>query len=171
MNAVDTNTTTQYLTFHLREEVFALDISTVREVMDFTSITKMPCMPDYMRGVINLRGSVVPVIDLRQKMGMPSDYAGNSCIIITEVSAGDGTLVIGALADAVQEVMDLEQDHIEPPPKIGNGQRAEFIKGMGKQGDRFIMILDIEKLCASDSVSSACNDGFAAVPDLVQAAA
>src|SRR5574342_727501 len=102
--------TTQYLTFKLGDEVFALDITKVREVLDFTAITKVPRTPDFMRGVINLRGSVVPVVDLRLKFGMKAtEKTVNTCIIITEVTVDSETTVLGALADSVQEVIELER--------------------------------------------------------------
>jgi len=139
--------TTQYLTFKLSDEVFALDITKVREVLDFTTITKVPRTPGFMRGVINLRGSVVPVVDLRLKFGMPmTEKTVNTCIIIVEVKVDDETTILGALADSVQEVMDLEPDHIEPAPKIGTRLNTEFIKGMGKHNNNFIIILDIDKV-------------------------
>ena len=139
--------TTQYLTFKLDDEVFALDITKVREVLDFTSITKVPRTPDFMRGVINLRGSVVPVVDLRLKFGMTkTEKTVNTCIIITEVTVDNETTILGTLADSVQEVMDLEADHIAPAPKIGTSLNTEFIKGMGKHNEQFIIILDIDKV-------------------------
>src|SRR5512147_552864 len=109
--------TTQYLTFKLDDEVFALDITKVREVLDFTTVTKVPRTPEFMRGVINLRGSVVPVVDLRLKFGMTKTV--NTCVIIVEVKVDDETTILGALADSVQEVMDLGPENIEPAPKIG----------------------------------------------------
>src|SRR5512142_3430013 len=113
MSTATMNGTTQYLTFKLDEEVFALDIAKVREVLDFTTITKVPRTPEFMRGVINLRGSVVPVVDLRLKFGMTrTEKTVNTCIIIVEVKVDDDTTTLGALADSVQEVMDLEPDHI-----------------------------------------------------------
>jgi purine-binding chemotaxis protein CheW len=146
--------TTQYLTFELGGEVFALDISKVREVLDFTTITKVPRTPDFMRGVINLRGSVVPVVDMRLKFGMTqTEKTVNTCIIIVEVTLDGDTTVLGALADSVQEVMDLEPDQIEPAPKIGARLKTEFIKGMGKHDNKFIMILDIDKAFSSDELS------------------
>ena len=151
-----TNTTemTQYLTFRLDEEIFALDITKVREVLDYTVVTKVPRTPDFMRGVINLRGSVVPVIDLRLKFGMSATESGvNTCIIITEVQVDNETVVLGALADAVQEVLDLDAGSIAPPPKIGTKLRTEFIKGMGKRDDRFIIILDVDKVFSADELS------------------
>jgi purine-binding chemotaxis protein CheW len=144
---------TQYLTFRLEEEVFALDIAKVREVLDFTTVTKVPRTPDFMRGVINLRGSVVPVVDLRLKFGMPRTEKGvNTCIIIAEVLVDNETTILGALADSVEEVIDLEPDQIEPSPKIGLRLRTEFIKGMGKQNERFIVLLDIDKIFSNEDL-------------------
>jgi purine-binding chemotaxis protein CheW len=145
--------TTQYLTFRLEDELFALDIGKVREVLDFTSITKVPQTPDYMRGVINLRGSVVPVIDLRLKFGMTmAEQTVNTCVIIVEVEMDGEKVVMGAMADAVQEVLDLEPDQIEPAPRIGTKLNTDFIRGMGKHSDQFIIILDIEKVFSVDEL-------------------
>ena len=139
--------TTQFLTFRLEEELFALDIGKVREVLDFTSITKVPQTPDYMRGVINLRGSVVPVVDLRLKFGMTmAEKTVNTCVIIVEVDMDGEKVVMGAMADSVQEVLDLEPDHIEPPPRIGTKLNLDFIRGMGKHQEQFLIILDIDKV-------------------------
>jgi purine-binding chemotaxis protein CheW len=149
---------TQYLTFKLEEEVFALDITKVREVLDFTIITKVPRTPDFMRGVINLRGSVVPVVDMRLKFGMTqTEKTVNTCIIIMEVTLDRETAILGALADSVQEVMDLEPGQIEPAPKIGMGMKTEFIKGMGKHDNGFIMILDIDKVFSTDELALVQN--------------
>ncbi len=146
--------TTQYLTFKLADEVFALDISQVREVLDFTSITKVPRTPEFMRGVINLRGSVVPVVDMRLKFGMSkTENTVNTCIIIVEIDLDGDKTILGALADSVQEVIELEPGQIEPPPKIGTRLRTEFIRGMGKRDEHFIMILDIDKIFSADELS------------------
>jgi purine-binding chemotaxis protein CheW len=146
--------TTQYLTFKLDDEVFALDIGKVREVLDFTSITKVPRTPEFMRGVINLRGSVVPVVDLRLKFGMSkTENTVNTCIIIVEVTMDNETIILGALADSVQEVLDLEPGNIEPAPKIGTRLNTEFITGMGKRENRFIIILDIDKIFSTDELA------------------
>jgi purine-binding chemotaxis protein CheW len=145
---------TQYLTFKLDHEIFALDITKVREVLDFTAITKVPRTPPFMRGVINLRGSVVPVVDLRLKFGMPkTEQTVNTCIIITEVTVDGDTTILGALADSVQEVLDLGAENIEPAPKIGTKLNTEFIKGMGKQNDRFVLILDIDKVFSTEELA------------------
>jgi purine-binding chemotaxis protein CheW len=152
--------TTQYLTFKLADEVFALDITKVREVLDFTSVTRVPRTPEFMRGVINLRGSVVPVVDLRLKFGMSrTENSVNTCIIITEVKVDGDVTVLGALADSVQEVMDLGPENIAPPPRIGTKLRTEFITGMGKQNDRFVIILDIDKVFSVEELALAQGEG------------
>jgi purine-binding chemotaxis protein CheW len=165
MATAGTSETMQYLTFRLDEEIFALDITKVREVLDFTTVTKVPRTPDFMRGVINLRGSVVAVVDLRLKFGMTATESSvNTCIIITEVQVDNETVVLGALADAVQEVLDLDANSIAPPPRIGTKLRTEFIKGMGRQNDRFIIILDIDKVFSSEELTSVRQDEPAAGP-------
>ncbi|KAF0217436.1 MAG: purine-binding chemotaxis protein [Geobacteraceae bacterium] len=151
---------TQYLTFKLEEEVFALDIGKVREVLDFTTLTKVPQTPEFMRGVINLRGSVVPVVDMRLKFGMTeTDKTLNTCIIIVEIAVDGECTVIGAMADSVQEVIDLEPEQIEPPPRIGTKLNTEFIRGMGKRDDQFIIILDIDKVFSSADLAIAQETG------------
>lgn len=154
--AVDTIVaTTQFLTFKLDEELFALDIGKVREVLDFTSITKVPQTPDYMRGVINLRGSVVPVVDMRIKFGMTmSETTVHTCVIIVEVEMDGEKVVMGAMADAVQEVLDLEPEQIEPPPRLGTKMNSDFIRGMGKLNDQFIIILDIDRVFSTDDLAA-----------------
>lgn len=147
--------TAQYLTFRLEEEVFALDISQVREVLDFTAITKVPRTPEFMRGVINLRGSVVPVVDMRLKFGMSrTEQTLNTCIIIVEINIDGDRLILGALADSVQEVIELGPGQIEPAPRIGTRLDTEFIKGMGKRDEEFIIILDIDKIFSMDELAS-----------------
>jgi len=146
----------QYLTFQLNDEIFALDVSHVREILEFTTVTKVPKTPEYMRGVINLRGSVVPVLDMRLKFGMSmTEKTVNTCIIVVEVSFEGETSIIGALVDSVEEVFELEPGQIEPAPKIGVQLKTEFIKGMGKRDDRFIIILDIDKVFSSEELSMA----------------
>lgn len=150
--------TGQYLTFKLEDEVFALDISKVREVLDFTAVTKVPGTPDFMLGVINLRGSVVTVVDMRLKLGKTrTETTVNTCVIIVEIELDGEVTVLGALADSVQEVMDLDQDQIEPPPRIGARLNTKFIKGMGKRDSGFIIILDIDKVFSVDELAMA-ND-------------
>jgi purine-binding chemotaxis protein CheW len=154
MSVAEISETTQYLTFKLEDEVFALDIAKVREVLEYTTVTKVPRTPDFMCGVINLRGGVVPVVNMRLKFGLAdAEKTVNTCIIIVEMNVDGETTVLGALADSVQEVMDLEADQIEPAPKIGTRLRTEFIKGMGKHDSKFIMILDIDKVFSADELA------------------
>lgn len=146
----------QFLTFKLDEEVFALDIGKVREVLDFTTVTKVPQTPDFMRGVINLRGNVVPVVDLRLKFALPkTEKTINTCIIITEVEVEGETLVLGAMVDSVQEVLDLEPEQIEPAPRIGTKLNTDFIRGMGKRDGEFIIILDIDFVFSAEELTIA----------------
>ena len=150
-NSIETN---QYLTFKLEDEVFGLAIGKVREVLDFTTITKVPRTPEYMRGVINLRGSVVPVVDLHLKFGLAqTEKTVNTCIIIVEISMEGEITVLGALADSVQEVVELEPEQIEPAPKIGTKLNTEFIKGMGKREEEFIILLDIDKVFSNEELT------------------
>jgi purine-binding chemotaxis protein CheW len=145
---------TQHLTFKLDEEVFALDISKVREVLEYTTVTKVPQTPDFMCGVINLRGGVVPVVDLRLKFDMAeAEKTVNTCIIIVEVTLDGESAVLGALVDSVQEVFEFEPDQIEPAPKIGTKLKTDFIKGMGKRDEHFIMILDIDRVFSTDELA------------------
>lgn len=147
--------TTQFLTFTLAEEVFAVDVARVREILEMPSITKVPQVPDFMRGVINLRGCVVPVIDLRLKFGMEeTDQTVNTCIIVVEVNMDGENIVLGALADSVQEVIEMEPSQIEAAPHIGTHLRTEFLKGMGKHNERFVMILDIDKVFSGTELAA-----------------
>ena len=152
--------TSQYLTFKLEDEVFALDIAKVREVLDFTSIAKVPQTPDFMLGVINLRGTVVPVVDMRLKFAMTrAETTVNTCIIIVEIEIDGENTVLGALVDSVQEVMDLDPDQIEPAPRIGTRLNTKFIKGMGKRDNHFIIIMDIDKIFSTDELAMARDMG------------
>ena len=140
----------QYLTFKLADETFALDVAKVREILELTTITKVPRTPDFMRGVINLRGSVVPVVDMRLKFGMSmTEQTVNTCIIVVEVTLDGDVIVLGALADSVQEVVEMEPGSIESAPHIGAKLDTNFIKGMGKIDAHFVMILDIDRIFSS----------------------
>jgi purine-binding chemotaxis protein CheW len=156
MNEPMINETNQYLTFKLGEEIYALDIRKVREVLEYTMVTKVPQTPPFMRGVINLRGGVVPVVDMRLKFGMEkTENTVNTCIIISEIVIDDETTILGALADSVQEVIELEPGQIEPPPRMGARLNTEFIRGMGKRDGEFIIILNIDKVFSFEEVSLA----------------
>ena len=153
MNETHIKETAQYLTFKLGEELFALDVTQVREVLDVTAVTKVPRSPDYMRGVINVRGNVVPVADMRLKFGLAqADHTVDTRIVVMELILENESLVIGALADSVHDVMDMDPEQIEAAPKIGAKWTTNFIKGIGKTGDQFIILLDIDKVFSSEEV-------------------
>lgn len=144
----------QYLTFGLGNETFAVDVAKAREVLDGINITKVPQTPEYMLGVINLRSSVVPVIDMRLKFGMESaEQTVDTCIIVLEVHVDDDSIVVGALADSVREVLDILPEQIEPPPRLGTKLNTEFIQGMGNCNDEFVIILDIDKVFSVEELS------------------
>ncbi len=154
MGVAEITESVQYLTFKLADEIFALDVAKVREILELTTITKVPKTPDFMRGVINLRGSVVPVVDMRLKFGMDmTEQTVNTCIIVVEVRLNGETMVLGALADSVQEVVEMEPENIEPAPSIGTRMDTDFIRGMGKIDDNFVMILDIDRIFSSSELS------------------
>jgi purine-binding chemotaxis protein CheW len=147
------NTTLQYLTFGLGEEVFALETGSVREVIELVSVTRIPKTPPYMRGVINLRGHAVPVVDLRIKFDMPkAQDTVNTCIIIVDVEVEGENCYMGAIVDSVREVFEMTSDQINPPPRMGTSIKADFIRGMGKQNEEFIMILDIGKVFSPEEL-------------------
>lgn len=152
-SAIDTS---QHLTFTLGKEVFALDIASVREVLELTAITKIPRTPDFMRGVINLRGHAVPVMDLRLKFGMPAAEATvDTCIIIVEVDFEGESIVMGGMVDSVREVFEIAPDRIETAPRMGTSISTDYIKGIGKQDDVFIIILDIGRIFSAAELALA----------------
>lgn len=152
--------TTQYLTFKLGDELFALDVSQVREVLDVTAITKVPRAPEFMRGVINVRGSVVPVVDMRLKFGMSrTENTIDTRVVVMDLSLDGDTTVLGALADSVHEVMDLEPEQIEEPPRVGSRWKTEFIKGIGKRDEDFIILLDIDRIFSIDELAIVQDTG------------
>ncbi len=155
MNAEANTANHTYLTCKLGEEVFALGIHQVREVLDYTRVTRVPQTPDFMTGVINVRGGVVPVVDMRVKFGMSeAEKTVNTCIIIMELELEGEVVPVGALADSVEEVLDLEPGQIEPAPRIGTNLRTDFIKGMGKLDDYFAIILDINRIFSSEELAA-----------------
>lgn len=151
--------TSQYLTFKLDQELFAVDIAKVREVLEFTTMTKVPRTPDFMRGVINLRGNVVPVVDMRLKLGLTmTEKTVDTCVVISEVAVDGERTVLGALVDSVQEVIDLDASHVSPPPHMGSRIDASVIRGMGKREDQFIMILDLDRVFTADELRAAATE-------------
>lgn len=145
---------TQYLTFKLGSETFAIPISNVREVLKLPDLTDIPGTPDFMRGVINVRGSVVSVVDLNRKFGKPMTVENKkrTRIIIVESPNRAKKTVIGAMADSVDEVLDLRDDQIEPPPDVGVDLKTDFVKGIGKSDDRFIILLDVVRVFSTEEL-------------------
>lgn len=150
-NEIQENT---YLTFYLDEELFGLNIHLVREVLEYTSITKVPMTADFMRGIINVRGHVVPVVDLRRKFGLAeAELTINTCIIIVELEIDGESTTMGALVDGVQEVLDIPKEQIEASPRLGSKINTRFIQGIAKLGERFIIILDIQAVFSMEELS------------------
>ncbi|MBN8456111.1 chemotaxis protein CheW [Accumulibacter sp.] len=144
----------QYLTFLLGGEMFAVAILNVKEIIEYGNLTEIPMMPPFIRGVINLRGAVVPVIDLAARFGGAESQVGKrSCIVILEVSEADSRHDIGVMVDAVSEVIEIPGSEIEPPPSFGARIRADFIHGMGKVAGRFVIILNIFKVLSVDEIA------------------
>ena len=142
-----------YLSFKLGEETFASNVSKVLNILEMMKITKVPRAPSYMKGVINLRGVVLPVIDTRLKFGMsPIEITPNTCILVLDVKVNDQEVKVGAMVDSVQEVLELYKDDIQPPPSIGSKYESEFIYGMAKSGEEFIMLLDMDKVFSADEI-------------------
>jgi purine-binding chemotaxis protein CheW len=151
---MESSNANQYLTFTLDDEHYAIGVGQVREVLEYTKITRLPRTAAFMKGIINLRGAGVPVIDLRLKFGLaetPIDK--DTSIIVMEVDAGEGRVVVGALADAVHEVVEIEEKAIEPAPRFGTRLAAEFIKGVGKRDEGFVILLDIDRIFNAEEVS------------------
>lgn len=154
MSETDVKDINQFLTFTLGKEIFALDIGTVREVLELTTITKIPRTPQFMRGVINLRGHAVPVVDMRLKLGMSQgEDTVDTCIIIVEIDFDGEQTVMGALVDSVREVFEMPPETIEAAPRMGAAVNAEYIRGMGRQDDNFIIILDIGRIFSAEELA------------------
>jgi purine-binding chemotaxis protein CheW len=155
MEKEDKKKINSYLSFRLGDEVFALHVSKVYKILEKTEITEVPRAPDYMKGVINLRGSVLAVIDMRVKFGMsPTEWTKTTCILVVEAEIEEENVVVGLLVDAVQAVQKIKDKDILPPPNIGNKFRSDFITGMTRVNDKFFMILDIDLVLSSSDLIS-----------------
>ncbi len=150
------NTSAQYLTFYLQDEMFGMNIKPIREITDYGHVTKVPMMPDYVRGVVNLRGNVVPVIDLPVRFGWKSSPLNKrSCIVMLELeSAEETTVTVGIVIDSVSEVLEIDGDHVNPPPKMGAKIARDFISGMARIGENFIVLLNPQTALMPDELES-----------------
>lgn len=147
-----------YLSFKLGDEEFAAHASKVLNILEMTSITVVPKAPAYMKGVINLRGTVLPVVDTRIKFGMtPTEYTNNTCIIVLDIMIEDESIKLGALVDGVQAVLEIEKDQIMPAPSIGSRYKSEFIEGVANINDQFVMILDMDAIFSADDLATIMN--------------
>ena len=145
--------TARYLTFKLGEELFAINVFKAREVLDLSHITRVPTAPGYLRGVVNVRGNAIPVVDLRSKFGLSQTADTLSTrIIVMDLQMDGQNVVVGGLADAVHEVLELEPHEINEPPSLGLRWRTDLILGMGRRNDRFTIILDIERVFSSEEL-------------------
>jgi purine-binding chemotaxis protein CheW len=143
----------KYLTFMLADEDYGLEILKIQEIIGMMNITSMPRTPDYVRGVINLRGKVIPVLDMRRKFDLPTTEDTNrTCIIVTQIDNGETVLTTGIVVDRVSEVLDIAATQIDPPPDFGGGIETRFILGLGKVNNRVIMLLDINSILTSDDM-------------------
>jgi len=144
----------QYLTFLLGSEMFAIDILGIKEIIEYGNLTSVPMMPTFIRGVINLRGAVVPVVDLSARFGRAAtEVTRRSCIVIIEAESEDEKHDIGVVVDAVSEVLEIPEAEIEPAPSFGAKVRADFISGMGKVKDKFVIILDTSRVLSVDELA------------------
>ncbi len=149
----------QYLSFRLGEETFGLGILAVREIIEYGGVTDVPMMPPCVRGVINLRGAVVPVLDLAARFGRaPATIGRRSCIVIVESGAPPEQQVLGLLVDAVNAVLDIEAAQIEPPPSFGAGMRNDFITGIGKANGKFVILVNLEAVLNVPEIAAMAGD-------------
>ena len=161
--------TTQYLTFRLDSEEYAVGILQVREIIAYGTLTKLPHTPSSIRGVINLRGNVVPVVDLRIKFGLTAGRVTNrTCIVIVEANINESPTVMGVIADSVSQVIRMPEENILPAPAFGTRVCADYLLGMGRSGDKFILMLDIGKVLSADDPIPAEREFNAAAPKKVE---
>ena len=146
-------TTSSYLSFKLGEEIFAANVNKVLNILELVRITEVPKSPPYIKGVINLRGDVLPVVDTRIKFGLPpAKVTKHTCILVMDINLEGEELKIGALVDGVLEVMEIEDENLQPSPTIGDKYKTEFIKSMAEFKDQFIMILDVDNVFTSNEI-------------------
>ena len=145
----------QYLTFALSGEVFAIGILVIKEIIEYANLTAVPMTPGYVRGVINLRGAVVPVLDLSVRFGKPaSEVTKRTCIVIIEIGTGMARQDIGIVVDAVHAVLDIPVTEIEPPPRFGMHVHTDFVQGMGKVDGKFVILLDVNQVLAPEEAAA-----------------
>lgn len=156
----------KYLTFQLGAEVYGIEILKVQEIIGLMNVTHVPRTPTFVRGVINLRGKVLPVVDLRLKFGLASqDDTERTCIIVLQVACADSRVTMGILVDEVSEVLDIRADQLEPTPSFGGSIDTDFILGIGKVGQKVVMLLDADRVLNSREISTVANATEAVLPE------
>jgi len=144
----------KYLTFLLGSEIYGIDIMKVQEIIGIMAITRVPRTPSFIRGVINLRGKVIPVVDVRLKFGMDAlESTGRSCVIVVRIYRNNSPVTTGLIVDSVSEVLDIRPDQIEDSPSFGENVNTDYILGMGKCGDKVVMLLDIDRVLSREEIS------------------
>ena len=152
-NRVKEQDVQQYLTFMIAGEEYAISLLQVKEIIEYDTVTPVPKTPEWVRGVINLRGSVVPVIDLAVKFRLPASVAGRlTCIVITEVECAGEATIMGVMADSVRQVIDLKPEDVEHPPTFGTRVKVDYLNGMARSGKKFCLILNTEKVLSTDEL-------------------
>lgn len=148
----------QYLSFFVAGEEYGIEILRVREIIEWGTVTRVPGAPASIRGVINLRGAVVPVVDLAVKLGLPaSAVSRRSCVVVLEIELDGKRTVMGIMADAVSQLLELSAKDIEPPPQFGTRMQVEYLRGMGKAGDKFALLLDVDRVLTSGEILAAAS--------------
>ena len=159
-NRVQVELAGKYLTFELDKEFYGIEILKVQEIIGIMKITSVPRTPEYVRGVINLRGKVIPVVDLRLKFSMESiEDTDRTCVIVVQIGDSDQAITMGIIVDEVSEVLKVASDQIEPPPSFGASVQTEFILGMGKVENRVVMLLDVNKVLSQEELSTVVQVG------------
>lgn len=166
---MDTAQHPQYLTFLVAGDEYAVGILQVREIIQYPTVTRVPRTPAWVRGAINLRGTVVPVVDLAVKFGLPpSDLGRSACIVLAEVKVDGEPMVMGMIADAVRQVVDLPAGSVQPPPSFGTRVKLDYLQGMGRVDERMVLLLDVDRVLSADELVAATvtvDEGDAAVTD------
>ena len=165
-NVTETGRSGKYLTFKVANEEYGLEILKVQEIIGIMTVTRVPKMPDFVRGVINLRGKVIPVIDLRLKFGIQSqDDTEKTCIIVVQITRDSSQVTTGVIVDEVSEVLDIEEDQVEDAPLFGESVDTDFILGMGKVGQKVVMFLDIDKVLSGGEIERIDEAPYEVEPD------
>lgn len=149
----------QFLSFLLDEEEFGIDILRVQELRGWTPVTKVPDMPNYLKGVLNLRGAIIPIIDLRERFGLPlREYGPTTVVIVVKVNTGDSERIMGIIVDAVAETYSITNDEIQPAPQMGGVINTEYITGLVAQGEKMVVLMDVDELMNSGELAVALDD-------------